>query len=131
MSNWLKRVRPKHRKRGKWERRQQAVIDMELFSRSRMTLQKRRKGLKERGLYRMLIEVCGKCGRKFKMDRTLRNWCDKNDKIKKCPICDNSGRMYLLVGKKEERAIRNLHKAQGCTVRKMTEEEKKKYNVKH
>jgi hypothetical protein len=123
MSNWRKRIKTAPRRRGKHEFRMQTVYkNMEDVQR-RSTRAK-----KGRHIYSMVIVPCSKCGKKFRIKRMLRDILDRQKKDKTCPICAKvPSKAYLMVSKKEQANIEKYHKANNCTVRKMTEEERKKY----
>jgi len=125
MSNWLKRVKTGKKKRGRAEWIESTVVNREMFVQAQSTI---RKG--DRHFYKRHIVCCAECGNKFKMDRNKARAYDHSGWKKKCPLCKSEPeKKYLMVGKKQKLTIKRLHEAQGCTVRKMTLEEKKKFKV--
>ena len=123
MGNWLKKIKCRPRRRGKYERNQSSVINHEMFKQAQSTI---RKG--DRHFYKLHIVPCAKCGRKFKMNKQLKKALEYHEQLKYCPVCRGRySKRYLMVSKTQEIAIERLHEAQDCTVRKMTKEEREKY----
>lgn len=124
MSNWGRRIKCRPRRKGKYEFDHSAVVNQMMFVEANKTL-----GGKGH-FYKMHIVPCGKCGKKFKINKDLKMILNKRDDEKICPMCAGiTSKYYLMVSEKEQVAIARLHEAKGCTVRKMTDEEKRKYNL--
>jgi hypothetical protein len=86
------------------------------------------KTIRKKTFYKMHIVKCSKCNKKFRINRNLKRGLEFKNKKLVCPICSKHfKKRYLMISKKEEEAIKRLHKAQGCIVRKMTNKEKQKY----
>lgn len=77
--------------------------------------------------YKQGISTCEKCGKKFYQSRDAANyWIEKGKK----PICNPClGNDYPAhyIGTDTEQKIQRFHEGTGCTVRKMTPEERNKY----
>lgn len=124
MSNWLRQTKRKPRAKGKQEHDFTTAINRTMFIQAQSYLGRRKQ------MYKSRIVPCAKCKRLFRINRTLNEVCDHKSFKKLCPNCRGIvSENYKYVSDKEKEAIKNLHKAVGCTKRQMTPEERIKYGL--
>jgi len=121
MGNWLKSIKTSPRHAGKHE----FTVNSTLKNTELMEEKKTKAGNR---FYRMHIAICDGCKKKFKMNKNMLKVYITKGWDKHCPLCrGDKAKLYLMISKKDEKAIKNKYKAQGCKVRKMTKAEKNKF----